>query len=58
MTKRCAQCGKSIRRGAYHIVFDGTDCFCDFDCATKYFAGDASCVEIMLEEGDRLVWKH
>jgi hypothetical protein len=58
MAKRCKHCGKTIHKGDYYIQFDGTDCFCDVNCATKFFDNDPVCVEIMLDEGERLVWKH
>lgn len=54
--KVCAQCGKEIH--GEHIVFDETDCFCDIDCATKFFDNDKGCVEILLDEGERLVWEN
>jgi hypothetical protein len=54
-TKVCTQCGKEIH--GEHIEFDGTDCFCDEDCATEFFKGDRGCVEIMLDDGERLTWE-
>jgi len=53
-TKVCSQCGKKIH--GEHIEFDGTDCFCNEDCATKFFDNDKGCVEILLEDGERLTW--
>jgi hypothetical protein len=58
MANVCAHCGKVIRKGVSHIVFDGTDCFCDENCAAAFFDNDPGCVEIMLDEGDRLVWEN
>ena len=50
----CAICGKELSEKA--IVWDGTDAFCDEDCAAKAFDGDYDCVEILLDEG-RLKWE-
>ena len=52
-TRKCSVCGKQITEG---YVFDGTDCFCSKECATNFFDNDEECVEILLDEGDRLVW--
>ena len=54
--KVCAQCGKEIV--GEHIVFDGTDCFCDKRCATVFFDNDSECVDILLDDGKRLVWEN
>lgn len=58
MANHCAHCGKVIRKGDYYIQFDGTDCFCDKECAAAFFNNDPGCVDIMLDEGKRLVWKN
>lgn len=50
----CAICGKELSEKA--IVWDGTDAFCNEDCAAKAFDGDYDCVEILLDEG-RLKWE-
>ena len=52
-TRKCSVCGKQITEG---YVFDGTDCFCSKECATDFFDNDEECVEILLDEGNRLVW--
>lgn len=52
-TRKCSICGKDMTEG---YVFDGTDCFCSYDCAAKFFNGDIGCVEILLDEGERLIW--
>ena len=51
--RKCSVCGKQITEG---YVFDGTDCFCSYDCAAEFFNGDKGCVEILLYEGERLIW--
>lgn len=52
----CAHCGKKIR--GEHIVFDGSDHFCDVECATAFFGGDSGCVDILLDEAERLLWRN
>ena len=52
-TRKCSVCGKQITEG---YVFDGTDCFCSKECATNFFDNDEGCVEILLDDGNRLVW--
>lgn len=49
----CAQCGHGIY--GEHIVFDGTTHFCDEECAAAFFDNDKGCVDILLDEGERLV---
>jgi len=51
--RKCSVCGKEITEG---YVFDGTDCFCSKECAAKFFDNDSGCVEILIDEGERLVW--
>ena len=51
--RKCTVCGKQITEG---YVFDGTDCFCSKECATKFFDNDEGCVDILIDDGDRLVW--
>jgi len=51
--RKCSICGKEITEG---YVFDGTDCFCSKECAAKFFDNDSGCVEILIDEGERLVW--
>ena len=51
--RKCSVCGKDMTEG---YVFDGTDCFCSYDCAANFFNGDRGCVEILLDEGERLYW--
>ena len=51
--RKCSVCGKDITEG---YVFDGTDCFCSYDCTADFFNGDRGCVEILLDEGERLYW--
>ena len=53
VVRKCAECGKEITSG---YVFDGTDTFCSKECATKFFDNDEGCVEILIDDGDRLVW--
>lgn len=52
-TKTCAVCGKQVTQG---YLFDGTTCLCSKECATHFFADDEGCVEILIDDGDRLVW--
>ena len=52
-TRKCSICGKQITEG---YVFDGTDCFCSKECATNFFDNDEGCVDILLDEGERLIW--
>lgn len=52
-TRKCSVCGKQITEG---YVFDGTDCFCSKECATNFFDNDEGCVEILIDDADRLVW--
>ena len=51
--RKCSVCGKDMTEG---YVFDGTDCFCSKECATDFFDDDEGCVEILIDDGDRLVW--
>lgn len=51
--RKCSVCGKDMTEG---YVFDGTDCFCSYDCTANFFNGDRGCVEILLDEGERLYW--
>lgn len=51
--RTCAVCGKQVTQG---YLFDGTDCFCSKECATHFFADDEGCVEILIDDADRLVW--
>lgn len=51
--RKCSICGKEITEG---YVFDGTDCFCSKECAVEFFNGDNGCVEILIDEGERLIW--
>lgn len=52
-TRKCSVCGKQITEG---YVFDGIDCFCSKECAANFFDDDEGCVEILIDEGDRLIW--
>ena len=52
-TKTCAVCGKEVTEG---YLFDGKECFCSKECAAKFFDNDEGCVEILIDEGNRLVW--
>lgn len=52
-TRKCAICGKHVTSG---YLFDGTTCLCSEDCATTFFDNDKGCVEILIDEGDRLKW--
>lgn len=51
--KTCAVCGKETTSG---FLFDDSTCFCSKECATKFFDNDEGCVDILIDEGDRLVW--
>lgn len=51
--RTCAVCGKEVTQG---YLFDGTTCLCSKECATHFFADDEGCVEILIDEADRLVW--
>jgi hypothetical protein len=51
--RKCSVCGKQITEG---YVFDGTDCFCSKECATNFFDNDEGCVDILIDEGERLIW--
>lgn len=52
-TRKCEICGKEITSG---YVFDGDLCFCSSECLTKFFDGDEGCAEILIDEGDRVIW--
>ena len=52
--KRCAICGKNVTQG---YVFDNSECFCSKECATKFFDNDEGCVDILIDEGTRLIWQ-
>lgn len=52
-TKTCAVCGKEVTEG---YLFDGKECLCSKECATQFFDNDEGCVEILIDEGNRLVW--
>ena len=52
-TKKCAVCGKETTSG---FLFDDSTCFCSKECATKFFDNDEGCVDILIDDGDRLVW--
>lgn len=51
--RKCSVCGKNMIEG---YVFDGTTCFCSKECATIYYDDDPGCVDILIDEGNRLVW--
>lgn len=51
--RKCSVCGKEITEG---YVFDGTVCFCSKECATSFFDNDEGCVDIIIYDGNRLVW--
>lgn len=51
--RKCSVCGKQMIEG---YVFDGTDCFCSKECSTSFFDNDEGCVDILLDEGERLIW--
>lgn len=51
--RTCAVCGKETTSG---FLFDDSTCFCSKECATKFFDNDEGCVDILIDEGDRLVW--
>lgn len=51
--RKCTVCGKQIIEG---YVFDGTDCFCSKECATSFFDNDEGCVDILIDDGERLIW--
>lgn len=53
-TRKCAICGKEITSG---FLFDGVTAFCNEECATKFFNNDAGCVEILIDDGNRLQWR-
>ena len=53
ITRKCAICGKHVTSG---YLFDGTTCLCSEDCATTFFDNDKECVEILVDDGDRLEW--
>jgi len=52
-TRRCAVCGKPTPSG---YMFDERTCLCSGECATKFFDNDKGCVEILVDEGKRLIW--
>lgn len=54
-TRTCAVCGKQVTQG---YLFDGTTCLCSKECATHFFADDEGCVEILIDEADRLKWNN
>lgn len=51
--RTCAVCGKEVTEG---YLFDGKECLCSKECAAKFFDNDEGCVEILIDEGNRLVW--
>ena len=51
--RKCCICGKEITSG---YVFDYTDCFCSKECAVEGFDNDEGCVDILIDEGERLIW--
>lgn len=51
--RKCSICGKEITSG---YIFDGTDCFCSKECTTSFFDNDEGCVDILIDEGERLIW--
>ena len=51
--RKCAICGRLITSG---YLFDGTTALCDKECATSFFNDDEGCVDILIDDGDRLVW--
>lgn len=51
--RKCSICDKEITSG---YIFDGTDCFCSKECATIFFDNDEGCVDILINEGERLIW--
>lgn len=52
-SRRCAVCKRPVYSG---FLFDEKTCLCDKHCATKFFDNDAGCVEILIDEGERLIW--
>ena len=52
-TKICAVCGKEVEQG---YLFDETTCLCSDECATHFFDNDEGCVEILIDDGKRLIW--
>ena len=53
MKRKCEICGKEITSG---YVFDDEFCFCSFDCLVENFYGDIGCAEILVDEGQRVIW--
>lgn len=51
--RKCAQCGKEIRKG---YVWDRIDTFCSKKCAAKAIDSDRGCVDILINDG-RIVWQ-
>ena len=52
--KKCSVCGKEITEG---YVWDGTDCFCSEECLKSIFPDDPEAADILIEEGERVVWE-
>ena len=52
-TRKCAICGKEVTEG---YLFDGITCFCSDECAARFFDNDKGCVEILIDDGNRLTW--
>lgn len=51
--RTCAVCGKDVTQG---YLFDGTTCLCSKECATHFFDNDEGCVDILIDDGNRLQW--
>lgn len=51
--RKCCICGKKVNSG---FLFDDSTCFCSEECAARFFNNDRGCVEILIEEGKRIVW--
>ena len=52
-TCKCDLCGKPVKRG---YVWDGIHVFCTKKCVAKALDGDLGCVNILLDDGERLVY--
>jgi len=50
---RCCVCGKQVRSG---YVWDGKSVICSDKCGHIVFSDDPAAFDILVDEGDRMVW--
>lgn len=49
--RKCSCCGALAVSG---YVWDGIDFFCSKECLAQVFDGDDGCVDILIDEGERI----